>query len=103
MSKSLISLNTQHGITQVLNENDAINYFQMHYILGTEESNKYKIKYNDKPEDAIAHRYAIDGLFTNETEEHFATIELNFSLLDKQGNKIGDAYASCDGLNSKQT
>ena len=45
----------------------------------------------------------INGLFTNETDEHFTIVELNFSLLDGEGNKVGDAYAECDGLNPGQT
>lgn len=102
ISNNLISLNNEHGITQVIDENNRIDYFQIHYILGSEESDKYSINYSSQPETVVTNRYGISGLFVNETNEHFTAVELNFSLLDKDGNKIGDAYANCNGLNSKQ-
>ena len=102
VSKSLISLNNEHGTTQVINSDNRVRYFQTHYLLGTEGSDQYVLTYDNVPTSIAENHYTIKGEFVNETEEHFAAIELNFSLLDKEGNKIGDAYASCNGLNPAQ-
>ena len=103
VSRSLISLNTEHGIVQVVDEKNKISYFQTHYILGLNSSDKYTIDYNSTPEVVNENHFHVNGLFTNETDEHFTIVELNFSLLDGEGNKVGDAYAECDGLNPGQT
>lgn len=73
------------------------------YNLGTTESSSYNISYSDKPQQSANRFYTVNGEFINITERHFTSIELNFSLLDKSGNKIGDAYAFCEGLNPNQT
>ena len=73
------------------------------YTLGTTKNTDYTIEFNNKPKQEINHFYTIEGKFTNNTDKHFTTVELNFSLLDKEGNKVGDVHGYCDGLNSGQT
>lgn len=74
-----------------------------YYVLGTTENDNYSIKFNDKPQQEIKNFYTVEGMFTNNSGQHFTTVELNFSLLDKNGNKVGDIFAYCDGLNADQT
>lgn len=73
------------------------------YNLGNEKTNIYDINFNDVPQKNAGRIYNIEGSFTNTFDKHFTTVELNFSLLDKDGNKIGDAFTSCSGLNTGQT
>lgn len=72
------------------------------YVLGTNNNDNYTIKFNNKPEKKN-NSYIVNGQFTNKSDEHFTTVELNFSLLDKNKNKIGDIFAYCNGLNANQT
>ena len=72
------------------------------YGLGDQENDDYDISFNDMPQGKNK-IYNVEGSFKNTSNKHFTTVELNFSLLDKNGNKIGDAYAQCDGLNTGQT
>lgn len=102
VSNNLVNLNSEHGIVQLTNENNEIDYPQTYYALGIDESDKYKIEYAVKPETINKGYYKINGSFVNETGKHFAAIKLNFSLLDKNKSKVGDIYAECDGLNPKQ-
>ena len=71
------------------------------YALGNEDNDVYEINFNSKPQEN-GKIYNIDGTLKNISDKHFTSIELNFSLLDKDGNKIGDAFARCDGLNVEQ-
>jgi hypothetical protein len=73
------------------------------YNLGTTKTESYEINFDENPYHSVNRFYTIGGTFTNKTDRHFTTIELNFSLLDENNNKIGDAYARCDGLNPGQT
>ena len=73
------------------------------YTLGTTENTDYTIKFNEEPKQEINRFYTVEGEFTNNTDKHFTTVELNFSLLDKNGNKVGDIHGYCDGLNPGQT
>lgn len=75
----------------------------IHYYLNDEQSSDYKIEFNDIPEHPVAKFYEVSGLFTNTSDRHFKSIELDFSLLDKDKNKIGDLKAYCDGLNAGQS
>lgn len=74
-----------------------------HYYLGGQDTSDYRIEFNNNPEHPIARFYNTSGEFTNTTESHFSSVELNFSLLDKDSNKIGDLKAYCDGLCPGQT
>lgn len=74
-----------------------------YYVLGTTENENYVIEFDDKPQQEIHHYYTVKGTFKNNSNEHFTTVELNFSLLDKNNNKVGDIFAYCDGLNPDQT
>lgn len=73
-----------------------------YYVLGTTENDKYNIEFDDELKQKEPGYYSIEGNFTNNSDKHFTTVELNFSLLDKDGNKVGDIYAYCDGLNANQ-
>lgn len=74
-----------------------------YYVLGTTENEKYTVEFNDKIKEENDNFYYTAGIFTNNSDEHFTTVELNFSLIDKNNNKVGDIHAYCDGLNSGQT
>jgi len=93
------SIHIVHNSSEMAEEGARIVF----YNLGATESNSYNINYNDEPEQSVNRFYIVSGEFTNTTERHFTTVKLNFSLLDKSGNKIGDAYAFCDGLDPNQT
>ena len=73
------------------------------YTLGTTDNSNYSIEFTDEPKQEIGRFYTIEGQFKNNSNKHFTTVELNFSLLNKDGDKIGDVHAYCDGLNSNQT
>ena len=73
------------------------------YTLGSEENTEYAIDFDATPQQDIGSIYNVNGTFTNTSDKHFTSVELNFSLLDKDGNKIGDTFAYCDGLNAGQT
>ena len=72
------------------------------YALGNEDNDVYEINFSPKPQEN-GKIYNINGTLKNISDKHFTSIELNFSLLDKDGNKIGDAFARCNGLNTEQT
>lgn len=74
-----------------------------YYVLGTTENDNYIIEFDDKPQQEINNYYTVRGTFKNNSQDHFTTVELNFSLLDKNGNKVGDVFAYCNGLNPDQT
>ena len=74
-----------------------------YYVLGTTENEKYTIEFNDEIKQGDNNLYSTTGMFTNNSDTHFTTVELNFSLLDKDNNKVGDIHAYCDGLNPGQT
>ena len=73
-----------------------------YYVLGTTENNNYIIEFDDKPQQEVDDFYIVKGKFKNNSGQHFTTVELNFSLLDKDNNKVGDVFAYCDGLNDGQ-
>jgi len=73
------------------------------YYTKIEEMDKYQLVYGNVPKQTIAQFYAVEGTFTNTTEDHLVSVELNFSLLDKNDMKIGDVYATCDGLKPGET
>lgn len=93
------SVHVVHNSSEMAEEGARIVF----YNLGTTKSNSYDITYKEEPEQHINRFYIIKGEFKNITERHFTTVKLNFSLLDKNGNKVGDAYAFCDGLDTNQT
>ena len=87
-----------HSSSEMAEHGSRVGY----YILGSTENENYEIEFNE-PEQDVNKFYTIEGTFVNTSGSHFTTVELSFSLLDKDGNKISDAHAYCDGLNSNQT
>ena len=87
-----------HNSSQMAEHGVRVGY----YVLGTTENDNYIIKFDDEPQQEMNNFYTIKGNFKNNSGKHFTTVELNFSLLDKNNNKVGDISAYCDGLNDGQ-
>ena len=73
------------------------------YILGSQKTSDYRISFDETPAHSMGKIYTIEGEFKNTTEGHFSFVELNFSLLNEEGAKIGDLKAHCEGLSPGQT
>ena len=86
------------SFTQTSHEQTATN--EIHY-LGGADSSDYYIEFNNELK-RTSDGFEIEGLFVNTTKKHMRSIELNFSLLDQDNNKIDDLIISCNGLHSEQ-
>ena len=87
-----------------INQVQGFNITNEEYYLGGMDSSDYRIDFNKNPDyDTIKQCYKTEGVFTNTTEGHMKSVKLNFSLLDKDGNKIYGLTADCTGLHPGQS
>lgn len=87
-----------------INQVQGFNITNEEYYLGGTDSSDYRIDFNKNPDyDTIKQCYKTEGVFTNTTEGHMKSVKLNFSLLDKDGNKIYGLTADCTGLHPGQS
>ena len=53
--------------------------------------------------DAETEAFYVEGIFTNNTERLYYDLTLNFVIYDLDGNILGNAYASLDRIDKKES
>lgn len=53
--------------------------------------------------DAETETFYVEGIFTNNTERLYYDLTLNFVVYDLDGNILGNAYASLDRIDEKES